>query len=69
MKCGCVKVSLSVGVGDSVVKDMNRIFYRGYLGKQADTPRCLINIGSYSELSLDLDNCRLSIGVTLICTV
>ena len=59
---------LEVGVGDSVLRDPNRILYRVYLGKQADT-RCLTNISSYLELSLDLDNCRSDIGVTLIRTV
>jgi len=43
-----------------------RILYKVHLGKQADTLRCLINLGSYSELSLGLCNCRLGTGVTLI---
>ena len=69
MKCTCVKVRLEVGVGDSVLRDPNRILYRIYLGKQADTLRCLTNISSYLELSLDLDNCRSGIGITLMRTV
>jgi len=69
VKCAFVKVRLEVGVGDSVVRDLDRILYRVYLGKQANTLRCLISISSYLELILDLDNCRLGTGVTLICTI
>ena len=47
----------------------DRTFYKVYLEKQADTLRYLINIGSYSELSLDLDSCRLGTRVTLIGTI
>ena len=49
--------------------DLNRILYRAYLGKQANTLRCLINISSYSELSPELDNGRLGTGVALISTI
>ena len=68
MKCACVKVRLEVGVGDSAVRDLNQIFYRVYLRRQADTLRCLINLSSSLELRLDLGNCRLGTGVTLIPT-
>jgi len=64
-----VKVRLEVCVGESVVRGMNRILYRIYLGKQADTLWYLIEISSYSELSLDLGGCKFSTGVTLIRTI
>ena len=47
----------------------DRTFYKVYLEKQADTLRYPINIGSYSELSLDLDSRRLGTRVTLIGTI
>ena len=53
-----VKVRLEVGVGDSVVRGLNRILYRIYLEKQANALWCLIEISPYSELSLDLGGCK-----------
>jgi len=49
-----VKVRLEVGVGESVVRGLNRILYRIYLGKQADTLWCLTEISSYGIQSLVL---------------
>lgn len=53
-----VKVRLEDGVGESVVRGPNRILYRIYLGKQADTLWRLFEISSYSELSLESGGCK-----------
>jgi len=53
-----VKVRLEDGVGESVVRGPNRILYRIYLGKQADTLWRLFEISSYPELSLESGGCK-----------